>query len=139
MGPEDFNNETICTCDIHAPNLRVLRQPKYCRDLARFYGALRLSGPSILYWVEAELFDFHEGRLFDFDGNLAEIKANSRIMDRVWREDERRTVLRFMDRANGTFTKLLQHRMVQPIMLLAAARQIHECRTSGKCAGGTGC
>lgn len=128
------NAITICTCDHHAPPLRRLRQTDYCTDLARFYRDLGLSGPETVYWVQAQLFDFHEGRLFDFDGKLVDVKGDASLTDDIWREDERRTMLRFIDRASGEFRNLLQMRMVAPVMLLGFARDIHLCRTAGACA-----
>ncbi|WP_299870541.1 hypothetical protein [uncultured Hoeflea sp.] len=134
MGPIDFEHETICTCDHTAALPRVVRLPAYTRELARIYKSMGMSGQQVLYWIEAELMDHHSGRLFDHNGNLIEIKANARIMDRVWREDERRTILRILDRADGKFTKLLQHRMIPPVRLMVFAFRIHQCRTQGRCA-----
>lgn len=82
----------------------------------------------MLYWVEAQLFDFHEGKLFDPDGAHLDIKGRPSLTDDVWKEDERRTMLRFIDRAAGEFKNLLQMRMVPSVMLLAFARDIHLCR-----------
>ena len=135
MEPEIYETcETVCTCDFFSAPPRVLRLPAYSRELARIYKSMGMSGQQTLYWIEAELMDYHSGQLFDHDGNLIEIKADSRIMDRVWREDERRTILRILDRADGTYTKLLQHRMIRPVQLMAFAFRIHQCRTQGRCA-----
>jgi len=124
---------SICKCDFKAPPLRVLRQPGYCQDLAQFCEELGLSGVATLYWVEAQLFDHHDGKLFDHNGELMEVRDDPKFTDNIWGEDERRTVRRFLERALKEFTNLLQMRMVKVVTLLGFARSIHNCRTTGKC------
>jgi len=126
-------NENTCTHDFKAPALRVLRQPSFVQELAKFYEDLGLSGPATVYWIQEQLFDRHDGKLYDYDSKLLNIDNDPSLTDNVWKEDERRTVLRIRDRANKPFKYLLQKRMIPAVTLMHFAREIYICRTQGKC------
>lgn len=128
--PEAIEIRKDCTCDFYAPPLRVLRQPSFCADLAQFYYELGLSGPATLYWIQAQLFDYHSGKLFDHKGKLMDVQIDPEFTDDVWRADERRTILRFLERSHGKFRYLLQMRMVPAVTLLYFAREIYLSRTT---------
>lgn len=55
----------VFTGNLFAHTDRVYRDPKFVAELAAFYGGLALSGEATLDWVIAQLYDVHQGDLFD--------------------------------------------------------------------------
>lgn len=116
--------------DYYTPSIWRLRSVKFNEELATFYCSLGLSAEGVIDWILTQLFDEREGRLFDFDGTQIPIDTDASITDEIWGDDARRTINRFLKRADQPFRYRLQMRMVGLIMLMALAREIHQRRMS---------
>ena len=125
----------LCTCDHHAPAMRVLRSPNFNRHLAKFYAGLGLSGDSTVDWLLTELFDYRTGMLYGFDGRPLDVDGNVDLTDELFGADQRRHINRFRARASQPFRYRLQERLVHPVLMMHFARAIHLCRTQGACSG----
>ena len=125
----------ICTCDHHAPPSRVLRSPEFNREQARYYCDQPMSGDAIVNHVLTEIYDHHTGRLFGPDGVEIPVdtKVGAAFFDSVFTADPRRFINRYREKATRPSKNLLDHRCVMPVVILHLARQIHLCRTQGKC------
>lgn len=128
-----------CRCDHHAEPLRIMRSVGFNRDLAQKISTLELSGDATIDRILTELLDHREGRLFDTNGKAVNLNSDdaSEIArwDGLFSEDQRRFANRYKERTNGGFKNRLQERLIYPVMMMAFAMAIHECRHTGKCAG----
>ena len=125
---------SICTCDHPVPPSRVLRSTAHNEALASYVADLGLSGDGVVDWALTELFDHRTGKLIGFDGQPLMIDDGSDLTDDLFGEDQRRFINRYRERASKAFRYRLQRRVVVSVMMLHFAREIHICRTSGRCA-----
>lgn len=126
----------LCTCDHHAPPMRVLRSVVFNHMLALSYAGLGLSGDATVDWILTELFDHRTGTLYGYDGKPLDVEGDVDLTDQLFGADQRRHITRFRARANQPFRYRLQVRLLHPVMMMHFARAIHECRLHGTCAKG---
>ena len=118
--------------DFRAPDLRVLRSVWFNQELACYLKRLELSGQGIVDWIMHQLLDVHVGKLTGPDGEQIRLHTDDvgevARYDRLFSEDEKRFINRYLQRAEGGFKNCLQDRMVHAVAMMDLARQIHLAR-----------
>lgn len=152
---ENSFDEPVCTCDHFAPMKHHLTSTTFLSGLGKFYLDLNLPASQTLYWALDQIYRFSSGTLHDLDDKpiglfetfkvegFEEFETDSEddklteidIVDWAFGKDFARSMRRIMDRAHGEYKNHMKMtpQMVMRILLLHCARQIHTCRTVGKC------
>ena len=125
----------ICTCDHRTPPMRVLRSVEFNRALAQYLSDQQKSGDAIINDLLTEIYDHRTGRLFGPDGVEIPVDttAGAELFDSVFGVEPRRFINRYREKAARLPKNLLDRRCVMPVAILHLARQIHLCRTQGRC------
>lgn len=144
----DQNEEPVCTCDHLAPHKRRLGSPKFLKELATFYASLELPASQALNFIWDELYGYSSGTLHDPDDRPIDLFEEFQRIDKVTKEvytidfvdwafgdDMERSTRRFLERAETTYHNQLKMtpQMIARVLLLHYAREVHLCRTQGKC------
>lgn len=135
VGRRDMTIKAKCICNHYSPGLATLRDPALRQALGAYMRAQELPGGGCADWIYDELFLNRSGKLFDYRGCELPIDAERQRerFERIFGEDEARSMLRVLACADRKPKYRLQLRCVFPVMMIWFATRIHLSRTTGLC------
>lgn len=143
----DTSADSVCTCDLYAPKVRVLIQQRFLAELAEHHcvpGVPRFQ-QALSAWNE--LYEHHEGTLYALPEKSgakpkpidleATYKDGVDVFDWAMGKDWSRGMGRFEERTKRPFKNLMKQseKLLMRILLLHYAREIKLHRTLGLCSG----
>lgn len=123
-----------CFCDHYAPPLLVLRSKHYVQSVAAFLVSLDMSGDEIADWIHHMITEVHQGRLYDHEGKLCDLRGNTKVFERFLpHEDLKSCINRIKRYATKPRTRRLRKDAIKVITVIGWAAAIHQCVTDGPC------
>ncbi|MEO1702368.1 MAG: hypothetical protein AAFR71_09985 [Pseudomonadota bacterium] len=109
--------------------MRIVRSVQWNEELAKFIVSTGTSGDELLEWIHGTLLDHPEYELVMPDGSVFDPNSDDTIvlatLDNLFgKEDQRRGVNRYKERADGGFKNRLCQKLVPSVICLFFARQI---------------
>ena len=120
-----MENQTTIKC----PHLRILRSIKWNEELAKFIVSTGMSGDEAIDWILDTFNDHPEYELVMPDGSVFDPNSDDTIvlatLDNLFgKEDQKRGVNRYKERADGGFKNRLCYKLVPSVICLFFAQQI---------------